>query len=180
MSLASKSNILRRLVGLTRLRTVSPAVVPFKVTSYRSGTHVVHNAYPISISLPGGTSHKLYTVHILPILAICGWLPYSTYLYLDLHLCSMTKLKEHSREICYMVIWCYSQCLFILSTMSWVRGIFLRASTIFSAVANSSPPTEDFHICISCRAWIETLLGIHFILLPYPWTCPFALVVCKP
>ena len=29
-----------------------------------------------------------------------GWLPYSTYLYLDFHLCSMTKLKEHSREIC--------------------------------------------------------------------------------
>ena len=31
-----------------------------------------------------------------------SWLPYSTYLYLDFHLlCSMTKLKEHSREICY-------------------------------------------------------------------------------
>ena len=29
-----------------------------------------------------------------------SWLPYSTYLYLDFHLCSMTKLKEHSREIC--------------------------------------------------------------------------------
>ena len=30
------------------------------------------------------------------------WLPYSTYLYLDFHLlCSMTKLKEHSREICW-------------------------------------------------------------------------------
>ena len=29
-----------------------------------------------------------------------SWLPYSTYLYLDIHLCSMTKLKEHSREIC--------------------------------------------------------------------------------
>ena len=28
-------------------------------------------------------------------------MPYSTYLYLDFHLCSMTKLKEHSREICY-------------------------------------------------------------------------------
>ena len=27
-------------------------------------------------------------------------MPYSTYLYLDFHLCSMTKLKEHSREIC--------------------------------------------------------------------------------
>ena len=27
-------------------------------------------------------------------------LPYSTYLYLDFHLCFMTKLKEHSREIC--------------------------------------------------------------------------------
>ena len=27
-------------------------------------------------------------------------LPISTYLYLDFHLCSMTKLKEHSREIC--------------------------------------------------------------------------------
>ena len=53
MNLASKSNILRRLVGLTRLRTVSPAVVPFKVTSYRSGTHVVHNAYPI-IHIPPG------------------------------------------------------------------------------------------------------------------------------
>ena len=31
-----------------------------------------------------------------------SWLPYSTYLYLDFHLfCSMTKLKEYSREICY-------------------------------------------------------------------------------
>ena len=33
-----------------------------------------------------------------------SWLPYSTYLYLDFHLlllCSMTKLKEHSREILY-------------------------------------------------------------------------------
>ena len=35
-----------------------------------------------------------------------SWLPYSTYLYFDFHLlllfhlCSMTKLKEHSREIC--------------------------------------------------------------------------------
>ena len=31
------------------------------------------------------------------------WLPFSTNLYLDFHclLCSMTKLKEHSREICY-------------------------------------------------------------------------------
>ena len=29
-------------------------------------------------------------------------MPYSTYLYLDFHLlCSMTKLKEHSGEICY-------------------------------------------------------------------------------
>ena len=26
--------------------------------------------------------------------------PNSTYLYLGFHLCSMTKLKEHSREIC--------------------------------------------------------------------------------
>ena len=31
-----------------------------------------------------------------------SWLPYSTYLYLDFHLCSMTKLKEHDREICYI------------------------------------------------------------------------------
>ena len=31
-----------------------------------------------------------------------SWLPFSTYLYLDFHLlCSKTKLKEHSREICY-------------------------------------------------------------------------------
>ena len=31
-----------------------------------------------------------------------SWLPYSTYLYLDFYLfCSMTKLKEYSREICY-------------------------------------------------------------------------------
>ena len=30
-----------------------------------------------------------------------SWLPYSTFLYVDFHLlCSMTKLKEHSREIC--------------------------------------------------------------------------------
>ena len=29
-----------------------------------------------------------------------GLTPYSTYLYLDFNLCSMTKLKEHSREIC--------------------------------------------------------------------------------
>ena len=34
--------------------------------------------------------------------SMSSWLPYSTYLYLDFHLlCSMTKLKEHSREICY-------------------------------------------------------------------------------
>ena len=33
-----------------------------------------------------------------------SWLPYSTYLYLDFHLllCSMTKLNEHSRDICYI------------------------------------------------------------------------------
>ena len=32
-----------------------------------------------------------------------SWLPYSTYQYLDFYLlCSMTKLKEHSREICYL------------------------------------------------------------------------------
>ena len=82
----------------------------------------------------------------------------------------MTKLKEHSREICYMVIWCYSQCLLILSTMSWVRGIFLRASTIFSAVASS--PTEDFHISISCRAWIETLIGNSLYLTALPLNLP--------
>ena len=29
-----------------------------------------------------------------------SWLPYSTYLYLNFYLCSRTKLKEHSREIC--------------------------------------------------------------------------------
>ena len=35
---------------------------------------------------------------------IGSWLPYSTYLYLDFHLlCSMAKLKEHSREICYKI-----------------------------------------------------------------------------
>ena len=33
-----------------------------------------------------------------------SWLPHSTYLYLDFHLCSMTTLKEHSREICYKKI----------------------------------------------------------------------------
>ena len=33
-----------------------------------------------------------------------GWLAYSTYLYLDFHLCSMTTLTEHSREICYKKI----------------------------------------------------------------------------
>ena len=27
-----------------------------------------------------------------------------TCLYLDFHLCSMTKLKEHSREICYLFL----------------------------------------------------------------------------
>ena len=31
-------------------------------------------------------------------------LPYSTYLHLDFHLCSMIKLKEHSREICYSIM----------------------------------------------------------------------------
>ena len=30
-----------------------------------------------------------------------SWLPYSTYLYL-VFICSMTKLKEHSRKICYI------------------------------------------------------------------------------
>ena len=38
--------------------------------------------------------------------SMSSWLPYSTYLYLDFHLlCSMTKLKEHSREICYSMSW---------------------------------------------------------------------------
>ena len=40
-------------------------------------------------------------------LANASWLPYSItpYLYLDFHLlCSMTKLKEHSREICYSLM----------------------------------------------------------------------------
>ena len=37
----------------------------------------------------------------LPDVVWYSWLPYSTYPYLDFHLlCSMTKLKEHSREIC--------------------------------------------------------------------------------
>ena len=30
--------------------------------------------------------------------------PTEQYLYLDFHLCSMTKLKEHSREICYLFL----------------------------------------------------------------------------
>ena len=34
-------------------------------------------------------------------LGLDSWLPYSTYLYFGFHLlCSMKKLKEHSREIC--------------------------------------------------------------------------------
>ena len=37
-----------------------------------------------------------------------SWLPYSTYLHLDFHMCSMTKLKEHSREICYVSSRMYS------------------------------------------------------------------------
>ena len=39
-----------------------------------------------------------------------SWLPYST-VYLDFHLlCSMTKLKEHSREICYLFPWLNNKC----------------------------------------------------------------------
>ena len=41
-----------------------------------------------------------------------SWLPYSTYLFLDFQLCSMTKLKEHTREICF--------CIF-LTPMPWLQ-----------------------------------------------------------
>ena len=45
--------------------------------------------------------HHLCEKLAITIIQIClSWLPYSTYPYLDFHLCSMTKLKEHSREIC--------------------------------------------------------------------------------
>ena len=32
---------------------------------------------------------------------LSSWLPFSTYLYFEIYLCPITKLKEHSREICY-------------------------------------------------------------------------------
>ena len=40
---------------------------------------------------------------LLPtVVVMSSWLPYSTYLYFGFHLlCSMKKLKEHSREICF-------------------------------------------------------------------------------
>ena len=48
----------------------------------------------------------LNRLHLLPLHAsmLCDdWLPYSTYLYFDFFLCSMTKLKEQSRKICYLL-----------------------------------------------------------------------------
>ena len=43
-------------------------------------------------------------------ITITSWLPYSTDLYLDFHLlCSMTKLKEQSREICWFSPWQFSK-----------------------------------------------------------------------
>ena len=75
--------------------------------------------YTTFIVLLFGGSNSLYTCCHIPftfwqpckagtrryylmeqILFQLSWLPYSTYLYLDFYLCSMTKLKEHSREIC--------------------------------------------------------------------------------
>ena len=39
---------------------------------------------------------------LLPtVVVMSSWLPYSTYLYLDFHLCYMTKLKERNRENCW-------------------------------------------------------------------------------
>ena len=32
-----------------------------------------------------------------------SWLPYSTFLYLEFNFCSITKLKEQSRDICYLI-----------------------------------------------------------------------------
>ena len=61
----------------------------------------VGNILPNSLKPPPPTFlicilEIVHVIHMWP-----SWLPYSTYLYLDFHLlCSMTKLKEHSREIC--------------------------------------------------------------------------------
>ena len=99
--------------------------------------------------------------------------PVPEYLFRDIYRC---YFADYFSIFTVMVIGCYSQCLLILSTMSCVSFIFWRASTIFSAVAYSSPPTEDFHICISRRAWIEPFIirnslsyRLTLELAPLPW-----------
>ena len=43
-------------------------------------------------------------VVVVVVLVVDCWLPYSIYLDLDFHLCTMTEPKEHSREICYLEV----------------------------------------------------------------------------
>ena len=52
-----------------------------------------------------GIINGFVIILVFMVILFLSWLPYSTYLYLDFHLlCSMTKLKEHSREICYLFL----------------------------------------------------------------------------
>ena len=56
-----------------------------------------------------------------------SWLPYSTYLYLDFYLfCSMTKLKEYSRE---MLV---ERAIFIIQSVLWKKQRKTSVPDVFS------------------------------------------------
>ena len=61
-------------------------------------------------------------------------MPYSTYLYIDFHLCSMTKLKEHSREICYGKSQVMAD-LFV-SVKSWMLSDIVLRQSLYMVIGN--------------------------------------------
>ena len=76
---------------LSEFNTTCPIYLMTCHGQCREAKHVqiLHEIYRVVLTMA-----QCWKVHLG-----LSWLPYPSYLYFDFHLCSMTKLKEHSREI---------------------------------------------------------------------------------
>ena len=84
-----------------------------------------------------------------------SWLPYSTYLYFDFHLlCSMTKLKEHSREICKVMspyCWTSHGCSALFVSVCLIVCVFLYVTCFPNCMSLCASPAS---LCVS---WANSL-----------------------
>ena len=94
-------------------------------------------------------------VVVVVVLVVDCWLPYSIYLDLDFHLCTMTEPKEHSREICYLEVvgpfFKKVSCLLEKTgtgRLGWYRVIIWSCATVCHdfSVTDSAPAMETCNI----------------------------------